>query len=174
MAKVQVFFDYECPHCKRGYEALMEMLPSYPGVEIEWRPIEAHPRPEEGHPPHTDLSCQAYYIGRELGADMPALFKALFQGIAVEKQNVEDHGILVNLLKGVVDREKFLTILKSGKYAAQVNDNNDLAYEKNEVWFVPAFRIPGNKSAPRLDAKGGVGVTREEIKDFLEKIKNLH
>ena len=172
MPKFQIFFDYECPYCKRGYEALMDLLPGYPGMEIEWRPVEAHPRPED-HPPHTDLCVQAHYIAVELGADMAAFARAMFQGVAIERRNVEKGEVLAEILKGVVDSGKFLDILKSGKYAPKVDENNDLAYEKKEVWYVPAFRLPGehSKDAPRLDAKGGIGVTREEIKEFLDKCR---
>jgi predicted DsbA family dithiol-disulfide isomerase len=172
MPEIQIFFDYECPFCKRGYEALLDLLPSYKGIEIEWRPIESHPRPED-HPPHTDLCVASYYIAKELGADMAAFHKAMFHAVAGERQNVEKPEVLAEILKGIVDSGKFLEILNSGKYAPQVNENNDLAYEKNGVWFVPAFRVPGAANPPVLDAKGGVGVSREEIKEFLDKTVRL-
>ena len=165
--KFQIFYDYECPYCKKGYETLMDLLPGYPEAEIEWRPIESHPRPEEGHRPHTDLCIQAFYIAEELGADMAAFHKALFQAVSIERRDVEKDEVLAEVLKGIVDGEKFLEILRSEKYAARVDENNYLAYEKNEVWFVPAFRAPGG--AARLDAEGGVGVSREGLKAFLDK-----
>jgi predicted DsbA family dithiol-disulfide isomerase len=174
MPKFQIFYDYECPFCKRGYEALMELLPAYggvggaDGVDIEWRPIESHPRPEN-HPPHTDLCVQAYYIARELGADMPAFHRVMFQGVAAERQDVERPEVLAGILTGVVDGGRFLEILRSGRYAAQVTENDDLAYESKGVWFVPAFRcLDAGKSGVTLDAKGGVGVTRDELKAFLD------
>ena len=171
-AKVQFFYDYECPYCKKGYEDLLEVLPSFSNIEIEWRPVEAHPRPENQRP-HTDLCIQAFYIAVELGADMAAFHKALFQAVSVEGRNVEESEVLAKVLKGIVDETKFLELLKSGKYDSKADENNDLAYEKNEVWFVPAFRLTGSDStnAPRLDAKGGIGVSGEEIKRFLENVK---
>jgi predicted DsbA family dithiol-disulfide isomerase len=167
MPKFQIFYDYECPFCKKGYEALTELLPGYRDIEIEWRPVEAHPRPED-HPPHTDLCVQSYYIAVELGADMASFHKAMFQGVAAERQNVEKPEVLAGILKGIVDGPRFLEILKSGKYAAQVTENDDLAYETKGVWFVPGFRSL-DKPELILDAKGGVGVSRDEIKDFLDK-----
>ena len=168
--KFQIFYDYECPYCKKGYETLLGLLPEYPGADIEWMPVESHPRPEEGHRPHTDLCIQAFYIAGELGADMAAFHKAMFQAVSIERKNVEKGEVIAEILKGIVDGGKFLEILKSGKYASKVDENNDLAYEKNEVWFVPAFRAPGGgKGTPRLDAKGGVGVSREELKEFLDR-----
>ena len=172
MNNLRVFVDYECPYCKYGYEDLMAVLPDYPGLEIEWRPVEAHPRPEDSHP-HTDLCIQAYYIALELGADMDAFHRALYQGVAIEKRNVEKSEVLAEILQGIVDSNKFLEILASKKYSHKVDENNDLAYEKSGVWYVPAFRVPDDsiKNAPRLDAKGGVGVNREEIREFLDKVK---
>jgi predicted DsbA family dithiol-disulfide isomerase len=163
MAKMQVFYDYECPYCKKGYEYLLEHIDNYPDIEIEWRPIESHPLPED-HPPHTNLACQSFYIAKELGADMAAFHKAMYHAVAIERQNVEKPDVLCGILKDIVDTKKFREILDSGKYASQIDENNDLAYEKSGVWFVPAFRMNGKK----LDAKGGIGITSEELKHFLQ------
>ena len=164
MAIMQVFYDYECPFCKRGYEYLMEQIVQFQDIEIEWRPIESHPLPED-HPPHTYLACQSYYIAREMGADMSAFHAAMFQAIAVERKNVEKGEVLCEILKGIVDTDTFRAVLESGKYAKQVDENNDLAYEKSGVWFVPAFRMNGKN----LDAQGGVGISKEELSQFLRQ-----
>jgi predicted DsbA family dithiol-disulfide isomerase len=163
MAKLRFFYDYECPFCRRGYEYLTELIGDHPGIEVEWRPIESHPRPED-HPPHTDLACQSYYIARELGADMPKFHAAMFQAVAGERRNVESPDVLCAILAGILDTAKFRAVLESGKYAAQVDENNDLAYEQSGVWFVPAFRMNGKK----LDAEGGAGVKKEALREFLK------
>jgi predicted DsbA family dithiol-disulfide isomerase len=169
MTKIRFFYDYECPFCKKGYEYLREFTGDDPEIEIEWRPIEAHPRPED-HPPHTDLACQSYYIAKELGADMPKFHAAMFQAVAVERRNVEKSEVLCQILKDLADPGKFKALLESGKYAKQVDENNDLAYEKSGVWFVPAFRTEGpGGSEKKLDAEGGRGVSREAVRDFLKK-----
>jgi predicted DsbA family dithiol-disulfide isomerase len=162
MAVMQVFFDYECPYCKKGYEILLKQIETHPEIEIEWRPIESHPLPED-HPPHTYLACQSYYVARELETDMAAFHAAMYQAVAIERQNVEKPEVLCSILEGIVDAGKFRAILDSGKYAKQIDENNDLAYEQSGVWFVPAFRMNGKK----LDAKGGVGITPQELRDFL-------
>jgi predicted DsbA family dithiol-disulfide isomerase len=162
MAKLQIFYDYECPYCKRGYEYLLSYIGDHPEIEIEWRPVEAHPRPEN-HSPHSDLCCQGYYIARELNADMKAFFAAMFQAVAVERRNVEKVDVLLDIVKNIVDPVKFKAILESGKYAKQVDENNDLAYEHEGVWAVPAFRMNGKK----LDAAEGIGVTKDQVKAFL-------
>jgi predicted DsbA family dithiol-disulfide isomerase len=164
MATMRIFYDYECPYCKRGYEYLLSYIGDHPEIEIEWRPVEAHPRPEN-HPPHTDLSCRSYYIAKELNADMPKFHAAMFQAVAVERRNVEKVEVLLDIVKDLVDGSKFKAILESGKYAKQIDENNELAYEKSGVWAVPAFRINGKK----LDAVEGVGVTKDQVKAFLEQ-----
>ena len=162
MPKMQVFYDYECPYCKKGYGYLMEHIKNSPDIEIEWRPIESHPLPED-HPPHTNLACQCYYIALELDADMPKFHAAMYQAISIERRNVDDPQVLCDILKGIVDSGKLRSLLDSGKYAAQIDENNDLAYEKSGVWYVPAFRMDSKK----LDAKGGIGVSPDEVRKFL-------
>ena len=164
MAKMQIFFDYECPYCKKGYEYLLEQIGSHPEIEIEWRPVEAHPEPED-HPPHTYLACQCYYIAEELGADMGAFHAAMYQAVSIERRNVEKPKVLCDIVKNIVDIGKFRAILDSGKYAKQIDENNDLAYEKSGVWFIPAFRMNGKK----LDAQGSIGISRKELRDFLKR-----
>jgi len=171
MAKFRIFFDYECPFCKKAYEELMDLLPAYSAMEIEWRPIEAHPRPEDAWP-HTDLCIEAYYIAAELGADIDAFHRAMFRAIVIDRQDVERGEVLAEILKGIVNSGKFIELLKSGKYSSRVSENNNMAYEENDVWYVPAFRYAGkdSKTALRLDARGGMGVSRKEIKSFLDRI----
>ena len=162
MAKIQFFFDYECPYCKKGYEFLIEAMKKHSDIEIEYLPIEAHPLPEV-HPPHTYLAGQCYYIALELGADMPKFHAAMYQEISIKRRNVDDPQVLCNILKGIVDSDKLRSLLDSGKYAGRIDENNDLAYEKSGVWYVPAFRMNGKK----LDAQGGIGVSAAELKKFL-------
>jgi len=164
---VQIFYDYECPFCRRGYEALIELLPKYPIIAMEWKPVESHPRPEEHHP-HTDLCVQSFYIAQELGADLAKFHKLMFQGVSVERQNVEKPELLYGIVKEIIDREKFMKLLESGKYANKAAENNDLAYEKEGVWYVPSFRCGKLK----LDAQGGMGVTKDDLKQFLDKASN--
>jgi predicted DsbA family dithiol-disulfide isomerase len=162
MAVMQFFYDYECPFCKKGYEYYLEFIKLHPEIDVEWRPVEAHPRPEE-HSPHTDLACQSYYIAKELGVNTDRFHAALFQAVAVERRNVEDPAVLAGIVKDLVDPVKFRAILDTDKYRVRITENNNLAYEKNGIWFLPAFRMNGKK----LDAQGGIGVSREAVRNFL-------
>ena len=163
MPKFQFFYDYQCPHCKKGYETLTSLLKDYPDMEVEWRPIELNPKPI------MNPAIQAFYIASELGADMNTFHSTMFQKASIENQNVRSSKVVADILESIMNREKFLEILDSEKYAAKAGENNDLAYEKDDVWFLPAFRVPGSKE-PRLDAKAGVGISQDELKDFLDKI----
>ena len=167
MKTAQFFYDYECPFCKEGYEYLMEEIKGnqqlLKEIEIDWRPMEAHPK-AEGNRNHTHLACQSYYIAKELGADMTAFHSAMFRAITDEGRDVTKSETLCEILKGIVDTGKFRAILDSGKYAKQVDENNELAYKKSGVWYVPAFRMDGKK----LDAKGGIGIRPKELKNFLK------
>jgi len=163
MAKMQFFFDYECPFCKAGYELLMKEIKNHPGIEIEYLPIELNPTP--GNPsPRTCLAGQCYYIARELEADTPAFHAAMYQAISIKRRDPEDPRVLCDILKGIVDPAPLRAMLDSGKYAKQIYENNDLAYEKSGVWYVPAFRMAGKK----LDSRGGAGVSAGEVRKFLQ------
>jgi predicted DsbA family dithiol-disulfide isomerase len=155
MSKLQFFYGYECPFCKRGYEHLMEQIADHREIEIEWIPVEVDPG--------SDLSCQSYYIAKELGADIDAFHKAMYRAVSVEGRNAENPEVLCNILEGIVDTDKFRAILESGKYSKQTKENNDLAYEKSGVWYVPALRMNGKK----LDARGGAGISPAELRNFL-------
>jgi len=162
MAKMQFFYDYESPFCKKGYEYLMHLIDKHPEVEVDWKPIESHPLPEK-HSPHTHLAGQCYYIAKELGADMPMFHAAMYEAIAIERQNVEQTDVLCKILKDIVDADKLREMLESGKYAKQIDENNRLAYEEEGVYFLPAFRM----NRKRLDAKGGMGIKSEDLAEFI-------
>jgi len=164
MRKMQFFYDYLCPYCKLGYEYLQKEIGNHNDIEIEWLPVESHPEPEDYHP-HTHLASQSFYAARELGADIHKFHVAMYQAVASERQNVEKAEVVCDILKDIVDPAKLRSILDSGKYAKQVDENNSLAFEKSGVWFLPAFRM-GDK---KLDAQGGVGISPQELKDFLKQ-----
>ena len=164
MRKLEFFYDYECPHCKRGYEFLLEALKKHDDISVNWCPCEAHPRPEE-HPPHTDLCLQGYFYVKENGGDVMEYHKLMFDAIHTDRIDVEDSAVLAAYVSDLVDEQEYLSALRDGTYAKIQAEGNDYAYEKNEVWFLPAYRMDGKK----LDAKGGIGVTVEEVEEFLAK-----
>jgi predicted DsbA family dithiol-disulfide isomerase len=159
---MEVFFDYECPYCLKGHELLKELLPKYPDIEIVWRPCEAHPRPEQ-HGLHSDLCIQGLFHALEQGADVWEYHERMYKAAVKDKVNIEDPEVLAGCVQGLLDTGAFLKTLQDNVYGKAVDDANDLAYEKSGVWFVPAYRMDGRK----LDAAGGVGVTKEQLDGFM-------
>ncbi|MCL2479786.1 MAG: DsbA family protein [Treponema sp.] len=164
MNKVQFFYAYECPFCKKGFDTLAELLPHFPETEIEWKPVELNPGPAGEA---ADPRIQGCYAAEELGADMIKFHDLLFRAIFNERRNTDDPEVLGSIAGKLADRAKFMELLKSGKYASKAAENNDLAYEHEGIWYVPAFRAGKLK----LDSEGGVGVSKEDLKAFLEKAK---
>ena len=166
MRRVDMYFDYECPYCKKGFEDLLDILEELGDkndLHMVWRPCEAHPRPEN-HPPHTDLAIQGYFLALSEKIDIMAYHKRMFDAVHTDRIDVEDPETLAEYLDPVLPKEKLLPVLEEGVYRQAQERNNRLAYEENEVWYLPAFRLDGKK----LDAEGGKGVTREDLKAFLE------
>ncbi|MCL2833645.1 MAG: DsbA family protein [Treponema sp.] len=159
MNKVQFIYDYQCPFCKKGFDILAELLPGYPKIEIEWVPVESNPGPG------ANPCIEACYTAMELGADMVKYNASVFKAIFNEGRNTNKPDVLAGIAEKFVNRADFSKLLKSGKYTSKNKENNDLAYEKEGVWYVPSLRAGGLK----LDAKGGVGISRDELKAFLEK-----
>ena len=162
MTKIEMFFDYACPFCFKGFNRLMELLPNYPDIEMIWHLCEAHPRPEEGFGKHSDLCIQGMFFAKENGVDVLEYHKKMFE--IYKKIDVEDIEEFSNALKELLDADKLMQALKSGKYIQALKDANDFAYGKSGVWVLPDFRCGGNK----LAAAAGVGVTKEQIKEFLD------
>jgi len=165
MKVLEVFFDYACPFCLRAHELLDELISSYPQVEIKWRPCEAHPRPE-AYGLHSDLCIQGMYFAMEHGVDLAAYHDRMYRAALVDKIDIEDIETLSDYVSDLLDRDTdaFSTALREGLYAEIQKNGNDYAYERSGVWAVPAYRMDGE----RLDAVEDIGVTKEQLKAFLE------
>jgi len=149
-------------------EYLSDLLPKYPNAEILWKPIEAHPRNEEpGHRPFVDLIVQGCLYIQETGGDVLLFTQRVYKAHFKENLNVEDISVLVKCAaeSGVADITAFETALKNAKYEKAMLDANDYAYEQKGVWAVPTF-VCGDI---RLDAVGGVGITKHQLDKFLRK-----
>jgi len=149
-------------------EYLSEVLPKYPNVEILWKPVEAHPRHEEpDHRPYVDLIVQGCLYIQETGGDELAFTNRVYKAHFDENLNVEDISVLVKCAaeSGVADITAFETALKNATYEKAMLDANDYAYEQKGVWAVPTF-VCGDI---RLDAVGGIGITKQQLDEFFEK-----
>jgi predicted DsbA family dithiol-disulfide isomerase len=161
--KLEVFFDYTCPYCLRGHENLMAVRKENPALEIEWRPCEAHPRPEDW-PPHSDIAIRGMFFTRDNGGDLDAYHSAVYRTHFEEKRNVEDPAVIAACVKEAgCDPGAFTAAIAAGEYVGELNRANDYAYEQSGVWAVPAYRLNGKK----LDAVENVGVSLEQLRAFV-------
>lgn len=161
--QIEVFFDYACPYCLRAHVHLMELLPSYPDVEVMWRPCESHPRPDR-YGPHSDLCIQGMFYALAHGADICAYHDAVYNAALRERVDIEDIDTLADCVRDVVDTDDFRASLRNGEYASVQREANRYAFGESGVWVVPAYRMNGK----RLDAVEDVGISKEMLKRFFE------
>lgn len=160
---MDIFFDYGCPYCLRAFAYLQELSTLHPQTTLNFIPVEAHPRPQS-HGLHTDLCAQAMYVARDMGIDLWAFHAAMYKAAINDGINIESAGVLSEAMAGLLDKKAFFDALQNNTYAQKIQENNQLAYDKNGVWAVPAFRI-GDK---KLDAQEGVGVSFQALSEFME------
>ncbi len=195
--KVEVFFDYICPYCYAGLKYLEDLLPEYDFVEIEWRSVEAHPRSEpqldlsdrkdiweskmktmveqaglELNPtvspvPRSDKAFEGMHYIIEHEGDVEKFHKNMFKAMFVEQKNVEEDSVILSCaLNCGIDTAGLESALKNGTYAEKQQQSLSYAYIDNQIEAVPTF-ISRTK---RLDAVPGVGITREQVKIFLDSL----
>jgi len=162
MHKLEVFFDYACPYCLTGHEYLVELLPKFPDIEVIWRPCEAHPRPEE-YERYSDLCVEGLFYAIDNNADIMDFHMRMYNAACKDGVDIEDPDALSEAFKDLFDPDDMAKALKSRKYEKAVLEANDYAFELNDVWFIPAFRMGGKK----LDSEGGIGITKKQLEDYL-------
>jgi predicted DsbA family dithiol-disulfide isomerase len=169
MKSLEVFFDYICPFCKKGYEYLTELIAEEPDlftdISIEWQPCEAHPRPES-FGLHSDLCIQGMYFAEDTGADILKYHTRMFDAALVSRINIEDASVLAEFVSDIVDAEAFKEALTSGRYEESGQAGNDYAYKTSHVWAVPSYRMDGQE----LNAVENVGVTKEDLRAFFRPV----
>ena len=146
---------------------LAKLLPKYPQAEIEWKPVEAHPRLEEPeHRPYVDLIVRGHLFIKDTGGNELDFVQRVFKAHFDEQLSVEDVSVLVKCAVDVgADATAFKAALMDAKYEKAQFDANDYAYEHQNVWAVPTF-ICGDI---RLDSVAGIGVTESQLDEFLAK-----
>lgn len=162
MRKLEVFYDYTCPFCLRGHELLLELMPQFPMVSIEWHPCEAHPRPEQ-YGQHSDLCARGLYYAQEQGADLMEYHRKIYDAIHMDHVDIEDLSVVAKLVDGLTDSKLFYESLTKGAYVNNLLENNSLAWGTYEFPAVPSYRMNGKllKSVPN------VGVTKQRLSEFL-------
>ena len=168
LKKLEVFFDLTCPFCYKGYGYITDLLKAFPSVEIVWRPIEAHPRTEEPfHRPCADLLVQAALFLRAKGCSERSFYERAYSSRFKEHKNIED----IDVIASCAPTEwaaQLTEALKARTFEKEQQDANDYAYVQNKIWAVPSY-VCGMK---RLDAEGGFGVSKSQIRSFLMEISS--
>ena len=164
MSKLEVFFDYACPHCLRGHEYLMELLPQFPGIEVQWRPCEAHPRPEE-YSRHSDLCARGMFFALEQGADLFEYHDSMYKTALIDKADIDDTNVVVKSLETLLDSAGLLEALSGGSYESELFENNRLVWDEYLCDAVPSYRMGGEL----LKSELGVGVMKEQLEAFMKE-----
>ena len=78
--------------------------------------------------------------------------------------NIEDPEVLAGQVDNLLDPKDFLEEIMSGTYERSVNEAHEYAWVKTGLSAVPSFRMDGRS----LDASEDVGVTKQQLADFLK------
>lgn len=164
---LEVFFDYACPYCLRGHQNLLALLPRHPGLEILWRPCEAHPRPEPARV-HSDLAIQGMYLVQEAKGDLWQYHAMVYAALFEQGQDISDPGVLREIAAACgCEPGAFSNGLAAGRFSAEVEAGNRLAWEECRLDAVPSYRAGGKI----LGSRDGIMVPRRELARFLEQLE---
>ncbi len=171
MGKVlEVIFDYACPFCYRIHDYLEEQHRIYPDLQFKAVPCEAHPRPEL-YGKYSDLCVMGMYFCEEHGIDLLTYHQAIYKAIYIYQINYENAKELVGGIKSILKgdealAQEFVEALTEGRYKEQVLSNNRYAWVDLDLPAVPSLLMEGKL----LKAVPGYGITRKQIKSFLDSV----
>ena len=164
--QLEVFFDYACPYCYRGHKNLLELLPDYPELQVLWQPCEAHPRPEE-YSVHSDLAIQGMYFIRDSGGDLMKYHLLVFGGMFDRGENISDpERLSAYAAQCSVDPMAFRESLCDGRYLAELERANELAWEELAFCAVPSYRCNGQV----IGSRDGIMVSKGALDAFLRSL----
>lgn len=166
--KLEVFFDYACPYCYKGYDIILKLMPDYPQLQVEWIPCEAHPRPDR-YGPHSDLCARGMYFTQAQGADVYDYHRIIFDGIYINKKNVEDLNVLTGIVQGTLDQVRFRASMLDGEYKNRLAENNSLAWEKHRFEAVPSICMNGRT----LGSIEDIGLSEHMIRKFIKESSEM-
>ncbi len=165
--KIELFFDYACPFCYRGHKNLLQLLPDYPDLEIQWRPCEAHPRPEV-RSIYSDLAIQGMYYIEEHGGDLWAYHLAVYEAMFEAKEDISDMTVLrACAKKSGTDVEGFAEAIETDQYAGQVLAGNTYAWEERGLSAVPSYSCGEHF----IGSKNGILVSKRRLARFLSSLQ---
>ena len=140
MKKVEMFFDYNCPYCLKGYDGLVEFMRDKPNLEVVWHPCEISVYKDPSEPTHSDISLQAMFFATDNNVDLWGFHKKVYDMVFRDRLNTHDVDTFVNALEGLLDVQALRQALKSGKYIERLKEANHYAFKKTGVHVVPTYR----------------------------------
>ncbi len=163
---LKIYFDYICPYCHQGIMDLLELLPEYPEISVEWIPCESHPKPEPALI-HSDLASQAMLAAADQGCDLIPFHKKIFAAHFAEHNRIDSLPILADIAAACgADRGKILAALQTGAHTQTVLDNNRLVWNTLNLEAVPCYQC-GDKT---LASHEDVMISKKQLRDFLNSV----
>ncbi len=164
--QVKVFFDFLCPYCYESIMDLIDLIPDFPEITIDWEPCEAHPRPEECSQ-YSDLASEAFlYIKGHNGNCLPFL-KSVYKAYYVDHKRIDDKELLLELAKGSeIDVNRLKASLTRRDYKQDVMDLNNDIWNIHGAEAVPAYYCRNKK----LVSKENLLISKEELRTYLASL----
>ena len=140
MKNTSFYFDYICPFCYRSFNELTEYKKSHPDLTIHFHPFEIHPRPEN-FGKHSDLCIRGMFLAKELGVDLWAYNRTIFNARFQQRADIENIDVLSDILKDLIDPEVFrnaiscnlVNLLKSFSFTDAVLSSHDASLNIDAV-----------------------------------------
>ena len=138
-------------------------MSDYPELQVLWQPCEAHPRPEE-YSVHSDLAIQGMYFIRDSGGDLMKYHLLVFGGMFDRGENISDpERLSAYAAQCSVDPKAFREALCDGRYLAELERANELAWEELAFGAVPSYRCNGQV----IGSRDGIMVSKGALDAFL-------
>ena len=166
---MKVYFDFLCPYCYRGVTDLLELMDKYPELDIDWQPVEAHPRPEYAWQ-YSDIASQGLLYIKEHGLNEAEYCRLVYKAHYKDNKRIDDIGTLSRIAESIgADRAGFENALKSKRYEQAVLDNNDLVWERLRYDAVPDY-IEGDKELLSIEDHM---ISKDRLEDFIGSLIQL-
>jgi len=165
MKQVQMYIDFSCPYCLKGYDIVKKVQSDYKDIEFQCVPCEAHPRPEEWHH-HSDLLARGYYIALDLGMSASLYQDVMYKAAVTDKIDIDDLQAVKKVLADYIDVDQFEKAMNDGAYLDELNTNNQACWGTYNFFAVPSF-VYQDKTLGAIPMEG---VYEEGLREFLDKL----
>ena len=149
MKKLEMFFDYNCPFCLKGYDQLVDFLADKPEVQVIWHPCQIDVYKNKFTNLKTDISLQGMYYAADSNIDIWQYHQRVYDLIFEKRAYTQNIDNFANYFDGLMDVEAFKNVLKSEKYENKLKESNLYAFKTTGVHVVPTYRADDGKLQDR-------------------------